>query len=136
MYRLFSTGTAIECDSPQDVAALLAVFSLTPPKGANFLPEPGAAPAPRKNQAKRAIGKRRRAITRSVVTPVSASESTDAGARRELLRGLIGKSDVGLTTGELRARGPKMSDSDRRNALQTLKSKGEIKRAGNAWVAA
>lgn len=127
MYRIYSTGTAIECDTPQDVAALLAVFAPPAPQVEARSPKPKTQ---RKAPTRRTVVKPRGGVS------VAASESTEAASRRELLRGAIAKAEVGLTTGELRARGPKMSDVERRNALQTLKVKGEIKRAGNAWVAA
>lgn len=78
-------------------------------------------------------------VTNTAAAPAltaSAGDQGDAAARRELLMNAILKSEFGLTGGELAARFPKMTGQDRRNALQTLKEKGKIRRAGNAWVAA
>jgi len=84
-----------------------------------------------------------RAVRRASKTPARRippleqkriSGNEDARARREVLLGLISKSEVGLTIGELRKAAPKMDRRDRQNALYTLKTQGHIKRAGNSWV--
>lgn len=121
MYRIFSAGTAIECESPQDVAALLAVFA--PP------------PDVRRQKAKPRTRSVRRAV-KPRPTSAPAPESTDAVSRRADVLSAIRKSDVGLTVGELRRVTAKMKGPDRSNALQQLKAAGSIRRAGNAWVAA
>lgn len=63
-------------------------------------------------------------------------DGTDAAQRRDVLLGVIAKSEVGLTAAELRKMTPKMAEKDRTNALQLLRMKGAIRRAGNAWVKA
>jgi hypothetical protein len=64
------------------------------------------------------------------------AEDGNAVARREQLLTVIGKSPVGLTLSDLRKQTPKMDGKDRSIALQILKAKKQIKRAGNAWIAA
>lgn len=70
------------------------------------------------------------------VEVLKANGHTDAAQRRDVLLAAIAKSDVGLTVAELRKMTPKMDDKDRTNALQLLRVKGDIRRAGNAWVKA
>lgn len=79
----------------------------------------------------------RKATKRSatVVKRAPVAESGDAHERRMVLLDLIRKAGAaGLTTAELRQRGPRMKPGDRQNALQRLKQSGDIKRQGNTWL--
>jgi hypothetical protein len=101
----------------------LAIESLSRVYGINGTPQPlpfvAAVAKPRK-------GKK---------APV-APDSSDASERRDVLLALIAKSAVGLTGPELKKSTPKMGDKDRSNTIQQLKARGQIKRAGNTWIAA
>lgn len=96
----------------------------------------------RRPPKERRLGPRRRTgvVKRTVVdaprAPKAGVETSDAAARRELLLGLIQKSEIGLTLGELRKATPTMDGKDRSNAVQLLKSLGRIRRSGNTWVKA
>lgn len=119
MYRVYSTGTAIECDCAEDVAALLVALAL--PKMASVV-------------VSRPAKKRELKVERR---PAPADgDSAEASERRAALLALIRKAEFGLTLGELRRQTAKMDGRDRSNALQSLKLRGEIRRLGNTWKAA
>lgn len=69
-----------------------------------------------------------------VAGQVGSDDQTDAAQRRAQLFALIDKSAVGLTTGELREKTPRMTAKDRQNSLARLKELGQIRRAGNTWT--
>lgn len=78
----------------------------------------------------------RPAKVRKVKSLAAAVEGSEAVVRRALLLGLIEKSGTGLTLAEIRKHTPELDNHTRANALNTLRVKGHIRRAGNAWVKA
>lgn len=78
----------------------------------------------------------RRKQPRIVRSHNAVGDSSEAAERRKEILRLIFESEAGMTAAELRKHTPKMDVKDRSNALSVLKTKGEIRRAGNMWVIA
>lgn len=68
--------------------------------------------------------------------PRTEDGNTAAMERRTLLLSVIRKAPHGVTALDLKRATPNMDPKDRANALSVLKAKGEVKRAGNTWLAA
>lgn len=69
-----------------------------------------------------------------VVAPVNGGPSS-AAERRLMLLERLEATAAGLTMKELQAQTPLMAAAARRNALHTLKTRGQIKHVGKKWVA-
>jgi hypothetical protein len=98
----------------------------------------GAAASPAAVKARRRAGTKRQGAPVKRATKARAVKVAGGAAaeRRSTLLALIEKADVGLTHADLCTRTPKMDGVGRRNALNTLRVAGQIRRAGNTWVKA